>query len=214
MGEKEILEQLFESVLKGNLTGAADAAQKSLDANISPLVAIEKGMTPAIKKVGDAFGIGEMFLPEMVASADAMEAALEILEPFFEGDEGSKKAKVLIGTVKGDIHDIGKNIVIALLKVNGFDVIDIGRDIASTDFVDKAIELEAEIIGLSGLLTTSLPMMRDIIQMLGEDGVRDQYKVIIGGGPTSQDYADDIGADGYGDTAYSAVELCNQLLGK
>jgi monomethylamine corrinoid protein len=92
MGEKEILEQLFESVLKGNLTGAADAAQKSLDANISPLVAIEKGMTPAIKKVGDAFGIGEMFLPEMVASAGAMEAALEILEPFFEGDEGSKKA--------------------------------------------------------------------------------------------------------------------------
>jgi 5-methyltetrahydrofolate--homocysteine methyltransferase len=213
MGEKEILEQLFESVLKGDLTGSADAAQKCLDANISPLVAIEKGMTPAIKKVGDAFGIGEMFLPEMVASADAMEAALEILEPFFEGDEGSKKAKVLIGTVKGDIHDIGKNIVIALLKVNGFDVIDIGRDIASTDFVDKAIELEAEIIGLSGLLTTSLPMMRDIIQMLGEDGVRDQYKVIIGGGPTSQDYADDIGADGYGETAYSAVELCDQLTG-
>ena len=213
MGEKEILEQLFESVLKGDLTGSADAAQKSLDADIPPLIAIEKGMTPAIKKVGDAFGRGEMFLPEMVASADAMEAALEILEPFFEGDEGSKKAKVLIGTVKGDIHDIGKNIVIALLKVNGFYVIDIGRDIASTDFVDKAIELEVEIIGLSGLLTTSLPMMRDIIQMLGEDGVRDQYKVIIGGGPTSQDYADDIGADGYGETAYTAVELCNQLSG-
>ncbi|MFV1948477.1 MAG: B12-binding domain-containing protein [Anaerolineales bacterium] len=213
MGEKEILEQLFESVLKGDLTGSANAAQKSLDADIPPLVAIQKGMTPAIKKVGDAFGRGEMFLPEMVASADAMEAALEILEPFFEGDEGSKKAKVLIGTVKGDIHDIGKNIVIALLKVNGFDVIDIGRDIASTDFVDKAIELEAEIIGLSGLLTTSLPMMRDIIQMLDEDGVRDQYKVIIGGGPTSQDYADDIGADGYGETAYTAVELCNQLTG-
>ncbi len=213
MGEKEILEQLFESVLKGDLTGSANAAQKSLDADIPPLVVIQKGMTPAIKKVGDAFGRGEMFLPEMVASADAMEAALEILEPFFEGDEGRKKAKVLIGTVKGDIHDIGKNIVIALLKVNGFDVIDIGRDIASTDFVDKAIEMEAEIIGLSGLLTTSLPMMRDIIQMLDEDGVRDQYKVIIGGGPTSQDYADDIGADGYGETAYTAVELCNQLTG-
>ncbi len=93
-------------------------------------------------------------------------------------------------------------------------MIDIGRDIASTDFVDKAVELGVEVIGLSGLLTTSLPMMRDIIQMLDEDGVRDQYKVIIGGGPTSQDYADDIGADGYGDTAYSAVELCNQFLGK
>ncbi len=214
MSEKEILEQLYESVLGGNIDKAAEAAQQALDAKITPLNAINGGMSPAIKEVGERFGRGEMFLPEMVSSADAMEAALAVLEPFFEGDEGEKKGKVLIGTVQGDIHDIGKNIVIALLKVNGFDVIDIGRDIASTDFVDKAVELGVEVIGLSGLLTTSLPMMRDIIQMLDEDGVRDQYKVIIGGGPTSQDYADDIGADGYGDTAYSAVELCNQLLGK
>jgi corrinoid protein of di/trimethylamine methyltransferase len=214
MSEKEILELLYESVLGGNIDKAAEAAQQALDAKITPLKAINGGMSPAIKEVGERFGRGEMFLPEMVSSADAMEAALAVLEPFFEGDEGEKKGKVLIGTVQGDIHDIGKNIVIALLKVNGFDVIDIGRDIASTDFVDKAVELGVEVIGLSGLLTTSLPMMRDIIQMLDEDGVRDQYKVIIGGGPTSQDYADDIGADGYGDTAYSAVELCNQLLGK
>jgi len=212
MSEKEILKKLYDGVLEGNITSAAEAAQQVLDAKITPLKAIDDGMSPAIKVVGERFGLGEMFLPEMVASADAMEAALEILEPFFEGDEGAKKGKVLIGTVKGDIHDIGKNIVIALLKVNGFDVIDIGRDIASTDFVDKAIEMGVEVIGLSGLLTTSLPMMRDIIEMLEDDGVRDQYKVIIGGGPTSQDYADEISADGYGDTAYSAVELCNQLL--
>ncbi len=214
MSEKEILQQLYESVLQGDAAKAVEAAQQALDAGISPLQAIEKGMTPAIQEVGDRFGKGEMFLPEMVTSADAMEAALGILEPFFEGDEGSKKGKVLIGTVQGDIHDIGKNIVIALLKVNGFDVIDIGRDIASTDFVDKAVDLGVEVIGLSGLLTTSLPMMRDIIQMLDDDGVRDQYKVIIGGGPTSQEYADEIGADGYGETAYSAVQLCNELLGK
>lgn len=212
MSEKEILKKLYDGVLEGNITTAAEAAQQALDAKITPLKAIDGGMSPAIKVVGERFGLGEMFLPEMVASADAMEAALEILEPFFEGDEGAKKGKVLIGTVKGDIHDIGKNIVIALLKVNGFEVIDIGRDTASTDFVDKAIELGVEVIGLSGLLTTSLPMMRDIIEMLEDDGVRDQYKVIIGGGPTSQDYADEISADGYGDTAYSAVELCNQLL--
>jgi corrinoid protein of di/trimethylamine methyltransferase len=214
VSEKEILEQLYESVLGGNIEKAAEAAQQALDAKITPLKAIDGGMSPAIKEVGERFGRGEMFLPEMVSSADAMEAALAILEPFFEGDEGDKKGKVLIGTVKGDIHDIGKNIVIALLKVNSFEVIDIGRDIASTDFVDKAVELGVEVIGLSGLLTTSLPMMRDIIEMLGDDGVRDQYKVIIGGGPTSQEYADDIGADGYGETAYSAVELCNQLMGK
>ncbi len=214
MSEKEIFEKLYESVLGGYMEQAAEAAQQALDANITPLKAIDGGMSPAIKEVGERFGRGEMFLPEMVSSADAMEAALAVLEPFFEGDEGEKKGKVLIGTVQGDIHDIGKNIVIALLKVNGFDVIDIGRDIASTDFVDKAVELGVEVIGLSGLLTTSLPMMRDIIEMLGDDGVRDQYKIIIGGGPTSQDYADEIGADGYGDTAYSAVELCNQLLAK
>ena len=212
MSEKEILKKLYDGVLEGNITTAAEAAQQALDAKITPLKAIDGGMSPAIKVVGERFGLGEMFLPEMVASADAMEAALEILEPFFEGDEGAKKGKVLIGTVKGDIHDIGKNIVIALLKVNGFDVIDIGRDSASTYLVDKAIDLGVELIGLSGLLTTSLPMMRDIIEMLEDDGVRDQYKVIIGGGPTSQDYADEISADGYGDTAYSAVELCNQLL--
>ena len=214
MSEKEILQQLYDGVLKGDKVKTAAAAEQGLDTNISPLAAIEKGMTPAIKEVGDRFGRMEMFLPEMVASAEAMEAGLEILEPYFEGDEGEKRGKVLIGTVQGDIHDIGKNIVIALLKVNSYEVIDIGRDIASTEFVDKAVDLGVDIIGLSGLLTTSMPMMRDVIQMLGDDGVRDQYKVIIGGGPTSQEYADEIGADGYGETAFSAVELCSQLIGE
>jgi len=214
MSEKDILKKLYEGVLGGMMDSAAEAAQEALDAGLTPLKAIDEGMSPAIKEVGERFGRGEMFLPEMVASADAMEAALAILEPHFEGDEGESKGKVLIATVQGDIHDIGKNIVVALLKVNGFDVVDIGRDIASTDIVDKAVDLGVEVIGLSGLLTTSLPMMRDIIQMLDDDGVRDQYKVIIGGGPTSQEYADEISADGYGETAYSAVELCTQLLAK
>jgi corrinoid protein of di/trimethylamine methyltransferase len=215
MSEKEkILQELYDSVMQGDSQKAVTAARRSLDEKISPLETIEKGMTPAIQEVGDRFGRCEMFLPEMVVSAGAMDAALKILEPHFTGTEGNKKGRVLIGTVKGDIHDIGKNIVIALLKVNSYEVIDIGRDVASTDFVDKAIEMDADIIGLSGLLTTSLPMMRDIIQMLNDDGVRNQYKVIIGGGPTSQNYADNIGADGYGGTAYNAVQLCDQLLEK
>jgi corrinoid protein of di/trimethylamine methyltransferase len=213
MSEKEILQELYDGVLKGDKEKTVSAAKQSLDASIAPLEAIDEGMSPAIKEVGDRFGRMEMFLPEMVASAEAMEAALDILEPHFEGDEAGKKGKILIGTVQGDIHDIGKNIVIALLKVNGYEVIDIGRDIASTDFVDKAVDLGVDVIGLSGLLTTSLPMMRDIIQMFEDDGIRDQYKVIIGGGPTSQEYADEIGADGYGETAHSAVELCGQLIG-
>jgi len=213
MNKQEILKTFYDAVIEGDSEQAKELAKESIALNIAPLEAIEKGMSPAIQEVGERFGRSEMFLPEMVLSAEAMEAALEILEPHFEGDEGSKKGKVLIGTVQGDIHDIGKNIVIALLKVNGYEVVDIGRDIASTEFVDKAIDMDVDVIGLSGLLTTSLPMMRDIIQMLEDDGVRDQYKVVIGGGPTSQDYADSIGADGYGETAYNAVELCNQLVG-
>ncbi len=214
MSEAEILKQLFDTVLQGNASGTAEAANKGLAAGLSPLVMVEQGMTPAIKIVGERFGCGEMFLPEMVLSAEAMEAGLKVLEPHFGKEQEHKKGRILIGTVQGDIHDIGKNIVIALLKVNGFEVIDIGRDVPSATFVDKAIDLGVEIIGLSGLLTTSLPMMRDVIQMLEQDGVRDRFKVIIGGGPTSQAYADKIGADGYGETAFSAVTLSNEFINK
>ncbi len=214
MSEAEILKTLFDTVLQGNSAGTAEAAKNGLEAGYSPLDMIEKGMTPAIKEVGDRFGCGEMFLPEMVSSAEAMEAGLQVLEPHFSQAEGHRKGRIMIGTVQGDIHDIGKNIVIALLKVNGYEVIDIGRDIPSTVFVDKAVDLGVDIIGLSGLLTTSLPMMRDVIQMLEQDGVRDRFKVMIGGGPTSQAYADQIGADGYGETAFNAVDLSNLLIKK
>lgn len=212
MSNEQIIQELYDSVLVGDEQRAKAAAEKSLEAGISPLSSVNDGLTPGIREIGERFSRSEAFLPEMVMSATAMEAALGVLEPHFTGEESQKKGKVLIGTVQGDIHDIGKNIVIALLKVNGYEVIDIGRDIASTEFVDKAIDLGVEIVGLSGLLTTSLPMMRDIIQMMEEDGVRDRFKVIIGGGPTSQEYADQIGANGYGETAHDAVMLCNQLV--
>ena len=214
MTDSDTLKELFNTVFQGKPDETAQLAKKGLEAGLSPLVMIEQGMTPAIKEVGDCFGRGEMFLPEMVSSAEAMEAGLKVLEPHLGQAQGPKKSRVLIGTVQGDIHDIGKNIVIALLKVNGFEVIDVGRDVASTVIVDKAVDLGVEIIGLSGLLTTSMPMMRDVIQLLDQDGVRDRFKVMIGGGPTSQDYADKIGADGYGETAFSAVALSNQLMQK
>ena len=208
-----ILKELYDAVLSGDPEKAREMAKQSIDARIPPLLAIEKGLAPGIREVGEKFNRMEMFLPEMVLSAEAMEAAVKVLEPYFEGDEAAKKGKILIGTVQGDIHDIGKNIVIALLKVNGFEVIDLGRDIPSTDFIDKAIDNNVKIIAISGLLTTGLPMMRDVIQMMVEDGVRERFKVLIGGGPTSQEYADKIGADGYGKTAYDAVTLSNRLMG-
>jgi corrinoid protein of di/trimethylamine methyltransferase len=209
----EVLQELYDSVLEGDASRAKAAAEKSLAAEISPLEAINEGLTPGIREVGERFGRMEMFLPEMVLSADAMEAAVTVLEPYLEGDDAQKKGKVLIGTVQGDIHDIGKNIVTALLKVNGYEVIDLGRDVPATDLVDKSFDGDVQVIGMSALLSTSMPIMRDTIQMLAEDGVRNQFKVIIGGGPTSQEYADQIGADGYGATAYDAVRLCDEFFG-
>ena len=208
-----ILKGFYDAVLAGDAEKAREMAKQSIDANIPPLMAIEKGLAPGIREVGDKFSRMEMFLPEMVLSAEAMDAAVKVLEPYFKGSDGAKKGKVLVGTVQGDIHDIGKNIVITLLKVNNFEVIDLGRDVPTTDFIDKAIEYDVKIIGISALLTTGMPMMRDVIKMMVDDGVRDRYKVIIGGGPTSQEYADKIGADGYGQTAYDAVTLCNRLMG-
>jgi corrinoid protein of di/trimethylamine methyltransferase len=213
MGEKEILNELYDAVLEGDADQARAAARHSLEAGLPPLTAINEGLTPGIREVGDRFGRMEMFLPEMVLSADAMEAAVSVLEPYFTGEDAKKKGKVLIGTVSGDIHDIGKNIVIALLKVNGYEVIDLGRDVPATDFIDKAVQAKAQVVGMSALLTTSLPIMRDAIQMMVEDGVRDRFKVLIGGGPTGQEYADTIGADGYGANAYEAVVLCDRFLG-
>ena len=213
MNEKEqILQELYNSVIEGDVELAQQAAEKSLQAGIVPLAVVDECLTPAIRDVGERFGRMEMFLPEMVQSAKAVESAIKVLEPHFAAGGAAKKAKVLIGTVKGDIHDIGKNIAIALLKVNGFDVIDLGRDVPPATFIDEAQKIDAQIIGMSALLTTSLPIMRDVINFMVQDGVRDKYKIIIGGGPTSQEYADRIGADGYAENAYEGVLLCQRLL--
>ena len=207
-----IMKQLYDAVLAGDSDKSTATAQKAIDAGINPVDAIKDGLTPGIREVGDRFGRMELFLPHMVNAASAMEAAVKVLEPHFVGGDTGKKGKVMICTVAGDIHDIGKNIVTVLLKVNGFEVYDIGRDIPNADVIDKAEELGVNVIGLSGLLTTSLPMMRDIITMMKQDNVRHKYKVIIGGGPTSQEYADEITADGYGETAAEAVTLCEKFI--
>lgn len=211
--QREILEELFDAVLKGDEDRCAAAAEKSLEADIPPLTSIEQGLTPGIREVGDKFGRMEMFLPEMVLSANAMQKAVGVLEPHFGAGENEPKGKVIIGTVKGDIHDIGKNIARALLTVNGYDVIDLGRDVDLTDFIDVAEKEGADIIGMSGLLSTSLPLMRDTIKMMHDDEVREKYQVIIGGGPTSQDYADQIGADAYAGTAFDGVDICDRMMG-
>lgn len=213
MSEQDaILKALHDAVLKGDEAKAIATARESLQSGIPPVLAIEEGLTPGIREVGERFGRMEMFLPEMVLSTKAMEAAVAVLQPHLGQEAKRKKGTVVIGTVKGDIHDIGKNIAIALLRVNGYQVFDLGKDVSSNDFVDQAEKLGAEVLGLSGLLTTSLPMMGEIIQIMEEDGVRKKFKVIIGGGPTSQEYADRIRADGYAATAQDGVTLCDHFL--
>ncbi len=211
--EKALLSEMYDGVIAGDEDKCVAAAEASIEAGIAPLVSIEEGLTPGIREVGDRFGRMEMFLPEMVLSANAMQAAVGVLEPHFAEGDNAKKGKIIIGTVKGDIHDIGKNIARALLTVNGYDVIDLGRDVDLTDFIDVAEKEGVDIIGMSGLLSTSLPLMRDTIKMMHDDEVREKYQVIIGGGPTSQEYADQIGADAYAETAFDGVDICDRMMG-
>lgn len=214
MTEKDdLLKKIKDSVIDGDDSNTRRYTEESIKLGINPIEILEMGLTPGIREIGDRFGRGEAFLPEMVLSAKAMEEAVTILEPYMGEESLKKKGKILIGTVKGDIHDIGKNIAIALLKVNGYEVIDLGTDVPSNKFLDEAKKIGAKIIGLSGLLTTSLPMMREIIEFMEEDGIREKYKVIIGGGPTSQEYADKIGADGYASNAATGVKLCDSIFG-
>jgi corrinoid protein of di/trimethylamine methyltransferase len=211
--QKALLDELHDAVINGDEVRCKALALETYKIGIPPLDVIEICLSPALREVGEAFNRMDVFLPEMLVCAETMQVAVQVLEPYFNKMDQKTSGVVILGTVKGDIHDIGKNIFKALLEVNGFEVVDIGRDVAPTVFIDEAVKREAQFIAMSGLLSTSLAMMRDTIQILIDDGIRDQFKVIIGGGPTSQLYADKIGADGYADTAYDGVKLCNKLLG-
>jgi corrinoid protein of di/trimethylamine methyltransferase len=210
--QQTVLKKLYQGVLEGDEEECALLAQKTHEEGIPPLEVIDRVLTPALWEVGEAFNRMDIYLPEMVVCADAMQAAIQVLEPFFDKADQRTRGTLVLGTVKGDIHDIGKNIFKVLLEVNGFKVIDLGRDIAPVTFIDQAQDSGADMIAMSGLLSTSLSMMRDTIQILNDDGIRDKFKVIIGGGPTSQKFAEEIGADGYADTAYEGVHLCTEML--
>ncbi len=210
--QQDLLDDLYQAVLAGDEAKCKAYTLSAYEQGIAPLDIIDSCLTAALREVGEAFNRLDIFLPEMLICAEAMQSAVKVLEPYFDTKSQDKKCVIILGTVKGDIHDIGKNIFRVLLEVNGYQVIDIGRDIAPTVFIDEAINKNAAIIAMSGLLSTSLSMMRDTIQLMIDDGVRDQFRVIIGGGPTSHTFAEKIGADGYADTAYEGVQLCDKLL--
>ena len=174
---------------------------------------LKNGFIPGIAAMGDLFERGEVFLPELVLAADAMTGAAEVCNAALPEGEAETKGTVVIGTVQGDVHDIGKTIVVAFLRANGYEVHDLGRDISADKFIAKAEEVGADVIGMSALLTTTMREQTRVIEALKEAGVRDKYKVIVGGGASTQQWADKIGADAYAEDANDGVRKINQLIG-
>jgi 5-methyltetrahydrofolate--homocysteine methyltransferase len=209
----DIYKQLNESVIAGNRNVAAELTQKLLDEGKAAKEILDNGLLPAMAVVGDKFEKGEFFIPEMLMAARAMNAGLDLLKPLLETSDVEPVARVVMGTVKGDIHDIGKNLVGMMLRGAGFEVIDAGVDVPPEKFIEMAKANNADIVGLSALLTTTMPSMKDIIEAFKESGIRDQVKIMIGGAPVTEDYAESIGADGYSANAASAVHLAKKLIG-
>lgn len=208
-----LVKDIYTNVMEGQTQAVKDKVQAALDAGIDAPVILNQGMIAAMAEVGRLFEEGEYFVPEMLIAARAMQAGLGLLKPHLV-DSGVKTiGKVVIGTVKGDLHDIGKNLVAMMLEGAGFEVIDLGADVAPEKFVNAAREQSAQIVAMSALLTTTMPGMKHTIEALSEAGLRDKVKVMIGGAPVTQDYANQIGADGFSGDASRAVAAAKALIG-
>ena len=216
MKKEEIFEDLLRAVVDMDEEGGKRAVAKLIEEKINPIEGIEKGLSQGMKIIGEMFNKSEIYLPEMIMAADVFDSMMEILKPHISAEtlDKMKQGTVVIGTVKGDIHAIGKDIVAMLLETAGFTVHNLGVDVATSTFIEEARKVKADIIGLSSLLTTTMPSQKDVIDILKETGERDKYTILIGGAPTSQVWADEIGADGYGETAERAVALALQLVSK
>ena len=204
--------ELYDAILTGNAKKAEEATQAALEANVDPSELLSKYMIPAMDEVGKRFECNEYFVPELLIAARAMKTSLKLLTPRLV-DAGARSAgRVVIGTVQGDLHDIGKNLVASMLEGGGFQVIDLGVDVPADKFIEAAKEKEGTILALSALLTTTMTQMRAVIQALEAAGIRKNTKVMIGGAPITQQYADEIGADGYSDNASGAVALARKIV--
>jgi len=210
--EKSLLDSMKEAIIALDEGQAVAIAEKVLTSGIDPKTAIRYAIANAAVTVGEKFEAGEYFLPQLVISGDLMDAVTKILERNIPQTETEKKKIIVIGTVQGDVHSIGKNIVATMLKSVGFQVVDLGVDVTSATFIEKAKDLKADMIALSSLLTTTMPYQKEVIDDLVSMGLRDRFKVMIGGGPVTKAYADTIRADGYGRDAIEAVEDAKRLL--
>ena len=209
----EILEQLATAVIEGNVDAMEDLTQDALDEDLGPKEILDDGLMVGMDHVGKEFRAGDMFVPEVLRSAKAMKTSMVILQPLLTAAEAEAVGKVLLGTVKGDLHDIGKNLVGMMCEGAGFEVKDLGTDVEPDEFLDAIKEFEPHIVGMSALLTTTMRAMGDTIKAIEEAGLRDQVKVMVGGAPVTQRFADDIGADGYAANAASASDLAKKFVG-
>ena len=205
-------EGLADGVIKGDIERVADLTRKAVDEGTDPMDIINKGLMSGMNVVGERFKAGEMFVPEVLMSAKAMTAGMEIVKPLIVGGSLPSKGKVILGTVKGDLHDIGKKLVGMIMESAGIEVINLGTDVAPEAFAESIKREGPDVIGMSALLTTTMLSMKDTIEVLEEEGLRDKVKVIVGGAPVTKDFADEIGADGWAPDAVSAKDLVLQLM--
>ncbi len=204
--------ELYDAILTGNAKKAEEVTKAALAADVNPSELLGKYMIPAMDEVGKRFECNEYFVPELLIAARAMKTALQIMTPKLAAAGAKAAGRVVIGTVQGDLHDIGKNLVASMLEGGGFQVVDLGVDVPPQKFVDAAKEQDGSILAMSALLTTTMTQMKAVVKALEEAGIRKKTKVIIGGAPITQQYADEIGADGYGDNASTAVALARKLV--
>ena len=205
--------KLREAVLTGNAPAAAAAAREALAAAARPIDLVNQAIRPAMDEVGRLYEAGEYFVPELLLAARATKEVFTLIRPLLSQKDSPPAARIVLGTVQGDLHDIGKNLVAAMLEGSGFEVIDLGVNVPPDRFVAAVKESSARVVGLSALLTTTMPAMKTTLDVFGASGIRDRVRVMVGGAPISQAYADSIGADAYGENAAAAVEIARRLIG-
>lgn len=211
--KEEIIAKAKQAILDFDEDAAAEVAQEALDADVSPAELIQDGYTAGMNEIGDQFEAGTLFLPHVIAASEAMNAGVEILTPALEamGGQAEGKGKIVIGTIEGDIHSIGKDIVATMLKIEGYQVFDLGRDVAIKNYVEKAKEVKADVVASSALMTTTMVNQMQIEEQLKEAGIRYSLKTMVGGAPVTKDWADKIGADLYGENATDVVNKLNAI---
>ena len=214
MLDEKIIEEAKQLIIQQNKEEAAKLAQKVISEGGAPIELLNEGFIPGINKVGDLFGRGELFLPELIKAADTMKTVTDIVNEAIAGgpDKPEAQAKVVVATVKGDVHDIGKAIVVSLMRANGFTVYDLGRDVETDTIIEEAQKVDADIIGTSALLTTTMPRQKEIEEALKSAGLRDRFKTVVGGAPVTPRWAARIGADAYAEDAQDGVLKVKELI--